>query len=246
VKSRLLSAGLIFVAAISVGRVGLCNEAAQKTSAPPATVQISEPQTSATPKTGDKLESLKGIAEGVKNVAEALALVCAACFFIYKLIAGYLFTDLSVKVEAGRCRILGEYDVLVITATLKKGERGSVQIHDAQVRISYDNVTQDAEIIPMLGFLRLSYGTENLGKKERQFIKWKISETAPLLRIPPNEEAQFSCHTRVHPNAICSMELVVLGREWSGLRVGQWRSSQVCAPLAESNQNAQTRPEPNP
>jgi hypothetical protein len=166
--------------------------------------------------------------EDVKAIAETVALGCAAVFFIYKFVSGYLYVDMSLSIALDRSRKDVSTDWIVVTATIKKGSRGSVRIHDAQARVSYDGRTQ---LMQFVGFHRLSYATEMLGKMERKRVDWtRLSKSAPLLRLPPNEETEFSCYAEIPGDAICTVEATILGRERSWFGIGQWRASRVSVP----------------
>jgi hypothetical protein len=87
--------------------------------------------------------------------------------------------------------------------------------------------------MPFAGFHRLSYTSDRTTSVERKVVNWsKISETQPLLRLPPDEETEFSCCFRVPTQAICVVEVAVLGRERSWFSIGQWRASHVSPPKA--------------
>ena len=167
-------------------------------------------------------------AAAAKNIAETLAIASAAIFFAYKAISGYLYVDMSLALSSGRSRLTDAEDVLVITLRLKKGGRGSVRIHDVQARVSCGPTHQ---ILTFVGFHRLSYTTEPVTSIERKVINWrKLSENQPLLRLPPDEETEFSCWCRVPTSAICNVEVAVLGRERSWFGIGQWKASLVSTP----------------
>ena len=168
--------------------------------------------------------------EDAKAIAETIALVSAAAFFIYKVVAGYLYVELSLAVSTTRTHLDSEIDLLVISAKLKKGSRGSVRLHDAQAKITYDKMVK---YIPFLGIHRLSYVSGLLSSTDRKTINWdKSSKSSPLLRLPPNEETEFSCHIQVPRTAVCDIEIAILGQVRSWFGIGQWKASHVSAPMA--------------
>jgi hypothetical protein len=143
---------------------------------------------------------------------------CAAAFFAYKAIAGYFYVQMSLSVSSDRVRTHPDKDILVVVAKLKKGDRGSVRLHDAQARITYDGQSQ---AVSFVGIHRLSVTTDRTTKGERRVVRWdKLSESQPLLRLPPDEETEFSCHAEVPKDAICVVEVTILGQErsWAGGR----------------------------
>jgi hypothetical protein len=192
--------------------------------------------------------------EDIKAIAETFALICAAILFLYKWKEGYDYVNLSLSVSSVRSHLSADKDLLVIRAKLKKGSRASVSIHEAQARLTWDGNT-DHTPVPFVGIHRLSYKPSEekpltykpsesalmalfsrLGDgpslKERKTINWdKISDTA-LIRLSPNDEAEFSCHRTIPRNAICAVEVAVLGQVRSSSRFSQWKASHVSTPMA--------------
>jgi hypothetical protein len=168
-----------------------------------------------------------------ESIAKTLGFFAAAVFFIYKAISGYLITNMSVKLDFNRQRSAkNETDYLVVAASVSKGDRGSVNIHDAQARLRYDS--SESSLAPLLGLERLSYKTVRLKDEEQQQIDWdKRSESSPFLRLSPGEEAEFACCWEVPSKAACKVEVVFIGKRLRGKRLGQWRSSGVSLPILE-------------
>lgn len=175
------------------------------------------------------IQRVKDFADIAKNVTGALALLCGFVFFAYKAIAGYLFVDLTLAVTTRRTASHSGGDHLVIMAILKKGARGSVRIHDAQARVTWDGGREEVRFV---GIHRQSYDidTEN---RQRKIISWdRRSVKQPLLRLPPDEQAEFSCHLPVPSGVVCEIEVTVLGRERPWFGVGQWKASHISTPNA--------------
>src|SRR2546427_3280903 len=108
------------------------------------------------------LDSAKTLAEVGKNFFEAVAWLSAGLFFGYKALSGYLITNISMKVDCER-RAKPESqvdDYLLITITLTKGDKGTVQLHDAQARIG----TPTGYLAPLffVGVNRRSFGSERI------------------------------------------------------------------------------------
>ena len=163
-------------------------------------------------------------------ILEILTFVGTTGFVAYKLYVGYFYVDLSLSLSSSRSHSIGDVSILVITAKLKKGPQGSIRIHDMQAKVSCDGHVQ---FTPFVGFHRMSYCTAPLGDEDdRRLVDWSVtSGSAPLLRLPPGEEAEFSCFVRIPKDAVCIIEAAVIGRErrhFSG--VGQWKASQVSVP----------------
>src|SRR5271157_2835241 len=99
-------------------------------------------------------------AENIKAIAESVAVTCTGLFFAWKLYSGYQVVNLSLSVECKRTRRDSKTDYLVTNAILNKGERGSVEIHDAKARFTVSH--QDPIIKSFDGFERSSYRTETI------------------------------------------------------------------------------------
>jgi hypothetical protein len=167
-----------------------------------------------------------------KPYVELFAYVAAGGFFLYKLLTGYLMTNLSVSLSCSRqCAKRNGKDHLIVRVNLSKGERGSVNLHDAQVKVKWNS---DAEAKPLIGTDRRSLKTELVGKSERRVVDWtKQSASQPFLRLTAGESCQFATYFEVPCFQICEIELAVLGMKQSGFRVGQWRASSISLPHAD-------------
>jgi len=172
--------------------------------------------------------------ENLRNLTEVFAFIAAVIFFGYKFLTGYFITNLSLSLACSRQESLQEgKDHLAVVARLSKGERGSLDLHDAQVRASWSS---DQLIKPLIGIERQSFETEKLGEAERKVINFKCrSKTAPFLRLTPGEETSFACYFEVPSESICVVELIVLGRLRRIKPIGQWRASAISTPLTKAN-----------
>jgi hypothetical protein len=94
------------------------------------------------------------MAETVKNWAEAFAWVCAGAFFVYKAFSGYLISNLSLSLKCRRRHLAPGTDYLVVTAGLKKGDRGAVSLHDIRAHVS-PTVDGELDFKPLIGIKRL-------------------------------------------------------------------------------------------
>ena len=177
----------------------------------------------------------KVLSETVKNWLEAFAWACAGAFFVYKTFSGYLISNLSLSISCQRTKAGSEHpvtDYLVVTANLKKGDRGAVSLHDLQAQVS-PTVQGESSCKPLAGARRLtsrrspSTGTFQIVNKE--------STTAPLLNLPPGEETTFSNWFIVPSASPCTVEVTVLGGwRWHSETRYQWRASMVSLPVQAS------------
>jgi hypothetical protein len=166
----------------------------------------------------------------IETITKILAFVGASLFFGFKVFSGFFLFNLSVALKCERkSKPTTEVDVMVVTATLKKGDMSALVLHDIRAKVSFDD---KAQIIPFSGFLRSSYETDtSLGFERKVALMDRTSESSPFLNFVPGEESSFSCVTEVPRAAIVRVDLVVLGkRALIGRRVGQWRSTAIVPP----------------
>lgn len=164
---------------------------------------------------------------------EMFAYLRAGSFFLYKLVSGYLMTNLSVALTTTRQHSTPERDHLVVSVALAKGDRGSVKLHDCQVKISW---TGHRVIKPLIGTDRRSKKSEHFDGSERSVVNWdKRSISQPFLHLTPGETSHFATYSDVPANAICEVEVAILAMKRSGIRFGQWRASTISLPLITTN-----------
>jgi hypothetical protein len=175
----------------------------------------------------------KSVTEVLRNLAESLALVAAAGYFVYRWRRGNYTHNSSLSLDLKRQRSRTESkDDLVITANVRRGENWTVELRDARVQVGWDDQKRS---VPLVGIDRRSYG---LGKSQEADIKHEIvdfakpSEAKPFLQLAPGDETQYSCWVQVPSDAVCSIELVILGkRPTRSGKIAQWRASAISMPL---------------
>jgi hypothetical protein len=170
--------------------------------------------------------------ESIKPTIEFLAFLGAALFFGFKILSGFFVYNLSVTLRCKREPVnTPGYDLLIITASLKKGDMSALTLHDIQARVSYGKKHIE---VAFEGILRTSYRTDSVSAGRRKLVCWdKLAQSAPLVNLVPNEETSFSSYTRVPATETCLVELVVLGkRAYVGWKVGQWRATEIVPPTA--------------
>lgn len=91
---------------------------------------LANPSAAAFSQKEQPLSPSSGFAETLKNSAEAFAWACAGGFLLYKAVSGYMISNLSLSVACLRQRAASGKDYLVVTASLKKGDRGAVSLHE--------------------------------------------------------------------------------------------------------------------
>jgi hypothetical protein len=176
------------------------------------------------------LNDVKDVFDILKNLATALALVAGGGYFIYKVLSGYEVINVKLAVTTSRTPMPNsDRDYLNVVATFTKGDRGSVLLHDAQVRIKPH--TGDPQQLAFVGVERLSIRLAVQGDLQRQEIRWGTrSQDAAFLNLTPGEETHFATYTDVPRNEPCTVEVVFLGQRPSSKRIGQWRASCVSMP----------------
>lgn len=164
-----------------------------------------------------------------KDLAECLAFLSAGGFFAYKTGVGYLKVDLSLKAHCERRRHATSQseDFLIIHLHLNKGPNGSLGLHDARALITNFN-SKTTQEVAFPGTRRSSFKPAPDG--ESRVITWKQSDTEPLLRIVPNEQTDLAALCTVPADAICVIEVAVLGKRDRSSRYAQWKASCVSLP----------------
>ena len=169
--------------------------------------------------------------EITKTVSEILAFLGASAFFGYKAVTGYLIVNVSVAGRLQRVHADPVWDDLAIAATLKKGATGSLELHDARVRVSWKTDFRESAFV---GIERLSCETEKSSPWRRRILFGITSQTNPVLRLTPEEGATFSAVVRVPRSEVCTVEIAVTGRLTKGWKQGQWRTSLISLPVERS------------
>src|SRR5215467_11298262 len=82
------------------------------------------------------------VCQGIGYIFQALGILGAGLYFGYKIWQGYNIIDLSVSAECSRQKTQADNqadkkDYLFVNVDLEKGERGSLRLHDARVRVHY-------------------------------------------------------------------------------------------------------------
>lgn len=202
---------------------------------------------------------IKEIAETVKECLEILAILLGGGWlWYYKRKAGYEVVNLSLDLQCHRTPQDADTDLLVLSLTLTKGERATLDVHDVQARFT---TRERVTIIPFIGFERSTYKCEQLPVSgrcsivrwginwsgilriftkqprrrtiERRVIDWtKRAETSPFLRLTPGESTRISIlyPDKLLKNEMCFIEVAVLGKQANGKKGGQWKATYVSVP----------------
>jgi hypothetical protein len=149
---------------------------------------------------------------------------------------------MSVSVECDRRRKpqSDTRDYLAVSVALKKGERGGLQLHDAQVRLQ--SCLDDSFVGPkrLLTIGRLDRFPEDSPNtpaylKGAEQLDWnKTPPDVPRLNLPPGDATQLAACFEVDALTPYVVEVAILGRtflfkSWKR-RFGQWRAAAISLP----------------
>jgi len=171
-------------------------------------------------------------ATSLESFFKMVAFGGVACFFLYKLAAGWFIMNMITGIRTERAMVTGTTsDHLAITVTLDKGSTDSVHVQDMKVRIAElgkDAAAPEFRDVLISGFKRLE---EN---KEDGTALWSDAKTPTTIAISPGEKFEFATYTQVPHDKAVLVEVVVLGdrflsRAWNGFS-NQWRASAVSLP----------------
>ena len=170
-----------------------------------------------------------------QQYVETFAYFAAGCFFLYKILTGYLMTNLNIALTTSRQHSMSQQDHLVVLVKLEKGDRGSINLHDCQVRITWNG---HQVIKPLLATDRRSKKIEHFNRSKRNVINWEVrSVNQPFLHLTPGERSHFATYFDVPANVICEIEVAILAMKPFGFRVGQWRASTISLPVQTTTSN---------
>jgi len=162
------------------------------------------------------------------DIAQALGFLAAGCFFIYKGISGYLRVNLSIKVSCDRRPSNDGTDFLAVQAHLKKGPNGTIAMHDVSARIAYGDHSDEVRFD---GVMRSSWQTERISNTNRAILDWKTSSAhSPLLKLVPDEEIELTALHKVPNNAVCQVQVGLIGQRLRSPVFAQWKCSAVSFP----------------
>ena len=166
----------------------------------------------------------------VKTFFEIAAYLAAAFFFLYKVVSGYLITNMSVRIGCNRQSLEGTSDLLAVTLTLLKGNLGSVRIHDVVVRSNVCRIPEMTDFRKQLWRLGYKTNTQEAGHPLKILLDTR-SISSPFINLGPGEETQFASYSMVPKTEVCHIDAVLVGRRIYGRAVCQWRISTVSFPV---------------
>jgi hypothetical protein len=154
--------------------------------------------------------------EHIQKLAEAIALICAAFFFIWKTSSGYLFVNLSVEIKLARTpkRDDAANHYLVTTVKLIKGDRASLLLRKLHLVIETASDSKKAD-------LDISTG-----------------ENRDIMRLTPGETYQFASYCEIPADSACTVHAFVEGKKRQSARTAYWHVSAVSVPPMPERQTS--------
>jgi len=177
------------------------------------------------------------------EIGQFTALIGAGLFFGYKFVTGYFRLDLSVLVTCQRQKSIEDrLDTLVVTTLLEKGSGGTLELHDAQAKIT---IAGRIEHLDFSGITRSSYvdGSDKLSSKISARINWNENNAkSPRIHMTPGEKTELALFCSVPSEEVCAIEVVIAGRKTIGIlkrffgifnipKMGQWKACSVSLPI---------------
>lgn len=158
------------------------------------------------------------------DLAQLVALIAAALYFLVKLAQGWLIVNVSLEGDIERRQVSAIEDALAVMVTVTKGSIGSLRIQEALVRVPA--ALDPDSVKPLPGARRLVLDPE---RKHAVDASW-AQEGEGSYRLPPGESTIWSVDFRVPRAAVCSVDVVITGVQWPGSFPAQWRCSLVSLP----------------
>lgn len=163
--------------------------------------------------------------EKIKNLAQVFAWFAAGCYFGYRAVVGYFIVNMSLNVDAQRQGFKdkeAKKDFLKATISIKKGDRGTFNLHDAKIRVKQNNAWSMPIVLDVKRFGFTLNKTLEINFNEQ------LDRTT--LNFSPGEEASFATWTEVCSESPCLVEVIVMGTMSYSPWVSQWRASTVSFP----------------
>lgn len=163
----------------------------------------------------------------LKDVAKVFALVAAGLFFCVKVVSGYAMVNLSTRLKLERLRGENGNDVLMVRAELEKGDRATLMLHDISGRVRIGNESLEL-VFP--GLERKSFKTRDTGRRS---VAWKrSSRKTPYVQLVAGDSMEVATAVDVPRDAVCEVEVRVLGCRKRRKKTVQWMSTGVSVPAA--------------
>lgn len=167
---------------------------------------------------------LLDIPEQGKNVIEALAVIAAGGFFLWKANAGWLVVNLEIFIETER-QFLNNEDILAFKIILKKGSTDTLKIKDVKARVYMLEEDKEIEVQPF-SFPEIT----KLKVENYENIVWEKNQDNEKISLSPGESFHLGRHCKVPNNKPVIVEATLFGNRIFWKKGFQWRASVVSLP----------------
>lgn len=163
-------------------------------------------------------------------IIKGAALVGTAVFFGYKTVSGFHNQNLSLALNCQRHAGNGAAgpDYLILTVGIERGATAAMRLEVLEARFTWESGGSRQQEVIRIPFRRLA-----IGPSEEVFSQVKWDETDanhPYLYLSPGEKTSFACAVSVPANALCTIDVVAVGRRRPTTFSAQWRASTIAAP----------------
>jgi hypothetical protein len=169
-------------------------------------------------------------------VAQLAGVIAAGWYFLLRSGRGHLIPNLTVSVECERmrCEDDPQSDLLLIRLHLKKGDRDTISLLDAQAHLEHGATNQDVKF----------WGCTCVSIDDHGKIDWSRMPKHPTpMNFTPGEDTEFASFARVPSGQVCIVKVAILARQYGQNLVGQWQASALSLPIPP-NQTVQVTPIP--
>ena len=168
----------------------------------------------------------------LKEGIQTIAVVLVGLFFVYRFVTGWMSANVDISIEPTRVHLDNKEDYLGVTVKLARGEYGTLQLGDAQIRITYPDSSPD-QINSLVGIKRLAH-------RDNELV-WGEELSKMPLNLHAKEKSEFAAVFTVPRKRVCRIEVALLthrvgdGFEWFAREHwGQRRSSSISLPLEDA------------
>lgn len=159
----------------------------------------------------------------LESILKIVAIISAAGFFGWKIIAGWLIVNLEIEIQTDRRKMDEQNDWLSINLLLKKGNTDALWLKDIVVRLYTPDGVQIFDNITFDEFQSLDIVKEK--------IRWSPpAKDRRKYTIAPGEVFRFGTIRSVKSNNPLIIEAAVFGKRAFWPKGFQWRSSVTSLP----------------
>ena len=164
----------------------------------------------------------------LETIFKISAIIAAAGFFGWKIIAGWLIINLEISIETTRQSKDEVHDWLAIDLLLKKGNTDGLWLKDVVVRIYNKGGKPVNQVIRIEDFMSVAV-------KHKQ-IDWDAkNKDIRKYTLAPGEVFQYGRVVEVPTNTPLIIEAAVLGRRTLWYKDFQWRATAASLPIKKNN-----------